>query len=95
MALYPDFLNALREAGFEGDLTEAMSDRVVLATDNSIYQVLSEAVAFPRSTADLQRIARLLADPRFGAIILRPRGAAPAPTGNPLARDWWSIARAT
>lgn len=84
MALYPDFLNALREAGFEGDLTEAMSDRVVLATDNSIYQVLSEAVAFPRSTADLQRIARLLADPRFGAIILRPRGGGTGTNGQSL-----------
>lgn len=84
MALYPDFLNALRDAGFEGDLTEAVSDRIVLATDNSIYQVLPEAVAFPRSTADLQRIARLLTDRRFGQVVLRPRGGGTGTNGQSL-----------
>ncbi|RGP35289.1 FAD-binding and (Fe-S)-binding domain-containing protein [Pseudotabrizicola alkalilacus] len=84
MTLYPDFLNALRNAGFEGDLSDAMSDRMVLATDNSIYQVLAQAVAFPRSTADLQRIARLLTDPRFGQIVLRPRGGGTGTNGQSL-----------
>ncbi len=84
MALYPDFLTALRKAGFEGDLTEAMSDRMALATDNSIYQVTAEAVAFPRSTADLQRIARLLTDPRFGQVVLRPRGGGTGTNGQSL-----------
>jgi FAD/FMN-containing dehydrogenase/Fe-S oxidoreductase len=84
MTQYPDFLNALRNAGFEGDLTDALSDRMVLATDNSIYQVLAQAVAFPRSTADLQRIARLLTDPRFDGIVVRPRGGGTGTNGQSL-----------
>lgn len=84
MTQYPDFLNALRNAGFEGDLTDALSDRMVLATDNSIYQVLAQAVAFPRSPADLQRIARLLTDPRFGGIVVRPRGGGTGTNGQSL-----------
>lgn len=93
MAPYTDFLTALRKAGFEGDLTEAMSDRVVLATDNSIYQVLSEAVAFPRNTADLQRIARLLTDPRFGQIVLRPRGGGTGTNGQSLGSELVALAQ--
>jgi hypothetical protein len=62
------FLRTLRAAGFEGDLSAADVDRTVLATDNSIYCLVPQAIAFPRGTADLVRTGRLLAEPRFAGV---------------------------
>lgn len=84
MGPYADFLAALKAEGFEGDLSDERSERQVLATDNSIYQVLPDVVLFPRSVQDLQRIGRLLAEPRFENIVLRPRGGGTGTNGQSL-----------
>lgn len=39
-SLHTEFLAELRLRGFEGDLAPGYGDRVVSATDNSIYQLL-------------------------------------------------------
>src|SRR4051812_24078718 len=72
--LYAAFLAELRARGFEGDLSPLYADRTVLGTDNSIYQLLPQAIAFPRGTDDLVRIAHLAGDPRFTDVKLAPRG---------------------
>jgi FAD/FMN-containing dehydrogenase len=63
--LYAAFLAELRTRGFAGDLSLTHADRTVLATDNSIYQLTPQAIAFPRDADDLVRIARAAQDPRF------------------------------
>src|SRR5690606_30653321 len=47
-----NFLQALEQQGFTGDTATSYADRLTMATDNSIYQLLPDAVVFPRSTAD-------------------------------------------
>ncbi|MGV8937357.1 MAG: FAD-binding and (Fe-S)-binding domain-containing protein [Allorhizobium sp.] len=81
---YDAFVEALKIAGFRGEVTVASSDRVVLATDNSIYQLLPDAVAFPIDEQDLVRIARLIDEPRFHGIVLRPRGGGTGTNGQSL-----------
>lgn len=44
--------------GFAGEISDRYADRVVLATDNSIYQRLPQAAVFPRDAEDVQRLAR-------------------------------------
>ncbi len=78
------FLDALRAAGFEGDLSAADGDRTVLATDNSIYRLVPQAVAFLRGTEDLARIGRLLAEPRFAEVRIAPRGGGAGTNGQSL-----------
>ena len=78
------FLEALRRDGFTGDISVTDADRVVLATDNSIYQVMPEAILFPRSAEDLVRTARTLALPDFAAIAVRPRGGGTGTNGQSL-----------
>ena len=56
--LYADFLAELRIRGFEGDLAPGFADRMVLATDNSIYQIAPQVAVFPRGTDDLVRHMR-------------------------------------
>jgi FAD/FMN-containing dehydrogenase/Fe-S oxidoreductase len=78
------FLDALGAAGFEGDLSASDGDRTVLATDNSIYRLVPQAIAFPCGTADLVRIGRLLAEPRFAGVRIAPRGGGTGTNGQSL-----------
>ena len=81
---YAAFLDALRAGGFGGDLSAADGDRTVLATDNSIYRLVPQAIAFPRGTDDLSRIGRLLAEPRFAGMKVAPRGGGTGTNGQSL-----------
>jgi FAD/FMN-containing dehydrogenase/Fe-S oxidoreductase len=83
-ALYLNFINALRERGFGGDLNPDYANRTVLATDNSIYQVLPQGVLYPRTSADLVMIAKLSQEPKFSAIVLSPRGGGTGTNGQSL-----------
>ena len=82
--IYLHFLDKLRGCGFEGDLSTGYADRTVLATDNSIYQLTPQVIAFPRNEDDLVRIARLTGHPRFENIKLAPRGGGTGTNGQSL-----------
>src|SRR5215204_4959970 len=82
--IYLHFLDELRGCGFEGDLSTGYADRTVLATDNSIYQLTPQVIAFPRNEDDLVRIARLTGHPRFENIKLAPRGGGTGTNGQSL-----------
>ena len=82
--LYPDFLDALRAAGFRGQLSADYATRTVLATDNSIYQRLPQAAVFPQDAEDIARIAALMAEPRFKEVKLTPRGGGTGTNGQSL-----------
>jgi FAD/FMN-containing dehydrogenase len=82
--LFVDMFAELRARGFEGDLSATSSERIVQATDNSIYQVLPQAIAFPRTTEDLVRIARLTSDPRFAGMARAARGGGTGTNGQLL-----------
>ncbi len=78
------FFAELRARGFAGDLTLAEADRTVLATDNSIYQITPQAIAFPRNRDDLVRLATLLAEDRFAPVRIAPRGGGTGTNGQSL-----------
>jgi FAD/FMN-containing dehydrogenase/Fe-S oxidoreductase len=82
--LHVAFLAELRARGFEGQLSLSHADRTVLATDNSIYQVFPQAIAFPAGTEDLVRLATIAAEPRFQALKLAPRGGGTGTNGQSL-----------
>lgn len=81
---YLAYIDALRAAGFEGELAPDYANRTVLATDNSIYQVLPQAVIFPRNAADLQRATRLASQQQWQDIVLSPRGGGTGTNGQSL-----------
>src|SRR5690606_3174472 len=83
-AHYLAFINALRDNGFRGDLSPDYANRTVLATDNSIYQVLPQGVIYPRDTADLIKLVKLSQVPRFRDIVLSPRGGGTGTNGQSL-----------
>lgn len=78
------FLDALKQDGFTGDTATSYADRLIMSTDNSIYQLLPDAVIFPRSTADVALIARLAAETRFASLVFAPRGGGTGTNGQSL-----------
>ncbi|WP_458525413.1 FAD-binding and (Fe-S)-binding domain-containing protein [Onishia taeanensis] len=83
-AAYLRFLEALRADGFDGEIAPDYANRTVLATDNSIYQRLPQAVLYPRHAEDLERIARLAGQASHRQVVLTPRGGGTGTNGQSL-----------
>ncbi|WP_122409685.1 D-2-hydroxyglutarate dehydrogenase YdiJ [Pseudomonas viridiflava] len=81
---YDEFLKQLAKAGFQGDIAYSYGQRMVLATDNSIYQRLPQAAVFPADANDVELIAKLAADPAHKAVVLTPRGGGTGTNGQSL-----------
>lgn len=78
------FLDDLVKEGFRGEIGAGAADRIVLATDNSIYQRLPQAVVYPREASDVACVARLLAQPRHREVCVAPRGGGTGTNGQSL-----------
>ena len=78
------YIHALNESGFTGDTTTRYGDRLTLATDNSIYQLLPQAIVFPRSTADVILVMCLAAQDEFRSVTFTPRGGGTGTNGQSL-----------
>ncbi|MCE9662704.1 FAD-binding protein [Halomonas sp. M5N1S17] len=83
-APYLRFLDILKANGFAGEIAPDYANRTVLATDNSIYQRLPQAVLYPRHAEDLERIARLAARSEHRQVVLTPRGGGTGTNGQSL-----------
>ena len=83
-AKYLAFIERLKTSGFQGDTNPDYANRVVLATDNSIYQVLPQGVIYPKSVEDIQLITRLSNNEEFQEIVLSPRGGGTGTNGQSL-----------
>lgn len=81
-----DFLDTLKQDGFTGDMATSYADRLTMATDNSIYQLLPDAVLFPRATSDVALLARLAGQERFKTLVFTPRGGGTGTNGQALNR---------
>ena len=81
---YRDFTQQLAQAGFVGDIEASYSHRIIAATDNSIYQVLPQAVLFPKTVSDIECLMTLVAHPRFQSIVISPRGGGTGTNGQSL-----------
>lgn len=83
-AKYLNFLEQLTASGFEGDINHDYANRVVLSTDNSIYQVLPQGILYPKSTDDIVKLTRLANQEEFKGIVLSPRGGGTGTNGQSL-----------
>ena len=81
---YLAFIKQLKANGFSGDTNLDYANRVVLSTDNSIYQVLPQGVIYPKNTQDIQCLTQLSNSPEFHDIVLSPRGGGTGTNGQSL-----------
>ncbi|EKT57382.1 oxidase [Providencia sneebia DSM 19967] len=82
--LASEFLHQLQEQGFTGDFGTSYAERLSMATDNSIYQLLPQAIIFPRSSADVQIVTRLAGREKFRELTFTPRGGGTGTNGQSL-----------
>jgi len=82
--LTQSFLSQLSESGFSGDIETSYSSRLAMATDNSIYQILPQAVIYPKSQHDLQAVGQLAKSDDFQQITFSPRGGGTGTNGQSL-----------
>jgi FAD/FMN-containing dehydrogenase/Fe-S oxidoreductase len=78
------FLAEVKRGGFAGDLADDFATRVVGATDNSIYQILPQAIVYPRTREDVVLVMRTAALPQFREITLTARGGGTGTNGQSL-----------
>jgi FAD/FMN-containing dehydrogenase/Fe-S oxidoreductase len=81
-----NFLRELTTIGFMGEVRGDFASRLIASTDNSIYQILPQAVVFPRTTADLVCLFDLAAKPEFANITFSPRGGGTGTNGQSLSQ---------
>ena len=78
------FSQALQSAGFTGDIETSYAARLAVATDNSVYQALPQAVLLPRHLADLQLITQTAQQTQFQSLKFSPRGGGTGTNGQAL-----------
>ncbi|MBF7072997.1 FAD-binding oxidoreductase [Glaciecola sp. MH2013] len=76
------YLDALECTAYAGDIEISYGSRLAVATDNSIYQQLPQAVLHPRNTQDLSLIAKVAAD--MPSVSFSARGGGTGTNGQSL-----------
>lgn len=79
---YSEFLGALRATGYSGDINISYGSRLAVATDNSIYQQLPQAVLLPKSVDDLSLIGQTAA--QYPTVRFSARGGGTGTNGQSL-----------
>ncbi|KKO50476.1 membrane protein [Arsukibacterium sp. MJ3] len=78
------YSKALQVAGFTGDIETSYGSRLAVATDNSVYQALPQAVLLPKTTDDLVILTSLAQTSSFSHIKFSPRGGGTGTNGQAL-----------
>lgn len=79
------FLAELRQSKFSGNINHDYATRIVTATDNSIYQVLPQAVVYPKNTKDIQTVLVIADKKKFrNNIKITARGGGTGTNGQSL-----------
>jgi FAD/FMN-containing dehydrogenase/Fe-S oxidoreductase len=84
---YFEFLKALSATDYSGEIEKSYASRLAVATDNSVYQCLPQAVLFPKSTRDIVEICKLAQREEFIDIRFSPRGGGTGTNGQSLTND--------
>ncbi|MCK3655209.1 hypothetical protein A4G19_05370 [Pasteurellaceae bacterium Macca] len=78
------FLQELTAQHFAGDIASSYAERLTLATDNSVYQQIPQAILFPKSVADVVILTKLAQKAPFQHLTFTPRGGGTGTNGQSL-----------
>lgn len=85
MPIYRAYLSELaKQPSFTGEIKIDWSTRMLMATDNSVYEVIPQAVCFPRNQNDVVIMLRLASQSTFTAIQFSSRGGGTGTNGQSL-----------
>jgi len=80
------FYRSLKQAGFEGDIDNSDATRAAYSHDASLFEMVPQAVVFPKGTADLQRLVNAANENRgsIPGISLTARSAGTCMSGGSI-----------
>lgn len=81
-----EYLEQLAKTDFSGDVETTYSSRLAVATDNSVYQQLPQAVLLPRTTKDVECLASLANKEHYKTVTFSPRGGGTGTNGQSLTK---------
>ena len=81
--LLESFLRDL-EPHFSGEICQSLGQRLVYATDNSIFQLIPEAILFPKCQEDITETLHLMSLPQYQGLNLVARGGGTSTNGQSL-----------
>ncbi|NRA65507.1 MAG: FAD-binding oxidoreductase [Pseudobacteriovorax sp.] len=79
-----NLLSELRHQGFQGDIETQFGARIVGATDNSIYQIVPDALCFPKTSDDIALLLTLCSSDPYRDVAVTPRGGGTGTNGQSL-----------
>jgi FAD/FMN-containing dehydrogenase/Fe-S oxidoreductase len=81
---YTLFWEELAKTPFSGEIRPDFANRLILSTDNSIYQILPQGVVFPRTEEDLVHLFSVANQESYKNITFSPRGGGTGTNGQSL-----------
>ncbi|STY61946.1 FAD-binding oxidoreductase [Mannheimia haemolytica] len=78
------YLTELVNQHFSGEIASHYADRLSLATDNSVYQQIPQAILFPKSVSDVVILTKLAQKPAYQHLTFTPRGGGTGTNGQSL-----------
>ena len=81
-----EYLEQLTKTDFSGDVETTYSSRLAVATDNSVYQQLPQAVLLPKTTKDVECLAALANKEHYKSVTFSPRGGGTGTNGQSLTK---------
>ncbi|UJF17683.1 FAD-binding oxidoreductase [Vibrio sp. SS-MA-C1-2] len=79
-----EYLQQLALTGFSGDIETSFSSRLAVATDNSVYQIIPQAILLPKTTLDVSLIGEIAKQEQFSDVTFSPRGGGTGTNGQSL-----------
>ena len=83
-SIYLNYIEKVKQSPFSGDIETSYASRLAVATDNSVYQYLPQAVVYPTCSDDIRQLCRIASASIFEKIKLTPRGGGTGTNGQAL-----------
>ncbi len=78
------FIIQLEASQFKGEINFSLSTRLVMSTDNSVYQLMPELILFPKSETDISNIFSVANQDPFNSLYFSLRGGGTGTNGQSL-----------
>jgi len=85
-AIVGRLMDALRAAGFSGEIENDSAIRAAMSTDNSVYQIYPDLVVTPHHADDLVTFLSVMEAPEFRGVAITGRGGGTGTNGQSLNR---------
>ncbi|MEK9656873.1 MAG: FAD-binding and (Fe-S)-binding domain-containing protein [bacterium] len=78
------FLDTLKTKNIDAEISSSKAEKIISATDNSIYEVVPEAIIYPKNESAIKETLTLLNNKKFHDLSITAKGGATGCNGQSL-----------